>query len=476
VSIPTRDGVGIVGVGIYLPFYRLQRNAIAATLETPTSSGARCVASYDEDSTTMAVEATRMALKANPTFESDQVILATTSPAYEDKSNAAIVHAALGFDRTVFAADFCGSVRSAIGALRMALNSTQRTSLVLSDIRNGLPGSDDEKLGGDAASALLVGQVSDNPLATLVSEASVTTEVLERWRAPGEESAQVWEERFGEHVYVPLGVEAFERALRAASLTAENIDHLVVVGLHERAVRLVVGQLGVKSEALVDVRRDQIGNSATAMIGIAISTALRRSRPGEHIMLISLADGADAFVFRATEKVDESILPDLDALISSTTDQLAYARYLTWRGQLVRQPPRRPDPVPPAAPPSLRSVEWKYAFTGSECVDCGTVQVPPRRVCISCRSVDNMKPIGLANTSATLATFTVDHIALSLSPPVAAGVVDFDGGGRYRCELTDCEPDHLAVGDRVEMTFRRAFTAKGVHNYVWKARTTRETV
>jgi hypothetical protein len=25
-------------------------------------------------------------------------------------------------------------------------------------------------------------------------------------------------------------------------------------------------------------------------------------------------------------------------------------------------------------------------------------------------------------------------------------------------------------GDRVEMTFRRAYTVDGVHNYVWKAR------
>jgi len=28
----------------------------------------------------------------------------------------------------------------------------------------------------------------------------------------------------------------------------------------------------------------------------------------------------------------------------------------------------------------------------------------------------------------------------------------------------------LAVGGRVEMTFRRLFTADGIHNYFWKAR------
>jgi hydroxymethylglutaryl-CoA synthase len=53
---------------------------------------------------------------------------------------------------------------------------------------------------------------------------------------------------------------------------------------------------------------------------------------------------------------------------------------------------------------------------------------------------------------------------------VVGVIVDFDGGGRYRCEMTDVNVDELAVGDRVAMTFRRTYTAQGVHNYGWKAR------
>ena len=49
-------------------------------------------------------------------------------------------------------------------------------------------------------------------------------------------------------------------------------------------------------------------------------------------------------------------------------------------------------------------------------------------------------------------------------------MVDYEGGGRFLCEMTDCEPERVAIGDEVEMTFRRLFTADGVHNYFWKAR------
>src|SRR5437763_384250 len=58
----------------------------------------------------------------------------------------------------------------------------------------------------------------------------------------------------------------------------------------------------------------------------------------------------------------------------------------------------------------------------------------------------------------------------SSSPPIVFAVVDFDGGGRMPIELTDAKVDDLAIGGRVEMTFRRLFTADGIHNYFWKAR------
>jgi uncharacterized OB-fold protein len=81
-----------------------------------------------------------------------------------------------------------------------------------------------------------------------------------------------------------------------------------------------------------------------------------------------------------------------------------------------------------------------------------------------------MSPVPLADATGTVATFTVDRLAYSLSPPVVSVVVDFDGGGRTMLELADAQPDAVAVGSRVDLTFRRLWTANGVHNYFWKAR------
>ena len=34
----------------------------------------------------------------------------------------------------------------------------------------------------------------------------------------------------------------------------------------------------------------------------------------------------------------------------------------------------------------------------------------------------------------------------------------------------DVDPEQVAIGNRVEMSFRRISTVAGVHNYFWKAR------
>ena len=120
----------------------------------------------------------------------------------------------------------------------------------------------------------------------------------------------------------------------------------------------------------------------------------------------------------------------------------------------------------------LRRELWKYGFNASRCLACGFRHLPPTRVCLRCKAVDQMEPERLADVEGTVATFTVDHLAFSMSPPTVAVVVDFDGGGRYRCELTDCDPGTIGIGDRVEMTFRRFYEAEGIHNYFWKARPT----
>ncbi|MHB1503437.1 MAG: OB-fold domain-containing protein [Acidimicrobiales bacterium] len=470
---------GIVAYGTYVPYWMLARSSITQALGIPAGPGTRAVASYDEDTTTMAVEAGRRALASAPaSMPAREVVLATADPPYMDKTNAVALHDALGMTRPVPAFDMSGSVRSGTAALRYAQYAPVPVLTVLSDMRNGLPGSSDERDGGDAAAAFLFGSGSQ-VIAEPVAHASATSEFLDRWRLPDETASHQWEERFGEHEYVPLAAEAVAAAMKEAGITAAEIDHFVVTGVHTRAVKAVQRSGEFAAGVVVDDLTGIIGNTGTAHQGIVLANVLDTAEPGAVILAVSLADGAEATIFRVTDAIDayrdsssaehrRSTLRPLDHA------ELSYMKFLTWRGHLEREQPRRPEPTPPAPPPAARHEAWKFGFTASRCDVCGTRLLPPGRVCIHCGAVDQMAEERLADVPGVVANFTIDRLAFTPNPPMVAVVVDFDGGGRFRCELTDVDPATVGIGDRVEMTFRKVSTSQSIRNYFWKARPIRE--
>ncbi|MBA3741355.1 OB-fold domain-containing protein [Sporichthya sp.] len=463
----------ITSYGVYVPPWRIHRETIGRALGVRAGTGARAVAAHDEDTTSLGVEAARKALVGTAVRDLE-LWFATTAPAYADKTNAVGAHAALSLDGDCAAYDVVGSVRSGFGALRAAADAAHagRAALaVLSDIRTGLPGSPDEVNGGDAAAAFVFSP-GDPPIATQLAAASVSREFLDRWRVPGEIASHVWEERFGETAYVPLAQQAVQRALAQACLEPSAIDHLVVAGPHVRATSAVTGKLGVGMQAVVDNLADRIGVPGAAQVGVLLAAALDRAGPDQVICVLALADGADCLLLRTTDALaSRAGMPTVEEQLAGWSRALSYHMFTSWRGVLRNTPPRRPDPDRPAAPPSLRSMRWKFAFEASRCTACGTRHLPPERVCMICRAIDQMTVEPLADATGVVATFTVDRLAYSApGVPLIAAVVDFDGGGRYACELTDVDPDEIRIGMPVEMTFRRFYTVDGVHDYFWKAR------
>jgi 3-hydroxy-3-methylglutaryl CoA synthase/uncharacterized OB-fold protein len=461
---------GIISHAGYLPYRRLDRSTIAPVAGAGGGKGTRTVASYDEDTTTMAVEAARLALRPVPDARPGAVYLATTSPAYLDKTNATTMHAALRLGSDVVAADFGGAARSAVAALRLALQSDEAALVVGSDLRTGLPGSADETGSGDAAAALLVGGAGAGPLlAELIGGGSATEEFVDRWRLPGEARSKLWEEKFGEGKYLALGEQAWVAALKDAGVNAEDVDHLIVTGTHARAVGSFSKRLATSVPGIEDDLSATVGLTGAAHAALLLSATLDRAEPNRVIALVSLADGADVFLFRTTGALAGFSAARPVATQLAAGGPVGYGKYLAWRGFLPIEPPRRPEPNRVSSSAAARSGDWKYGFVGSRNQSTGQVQLPP--------AVQLEDPLEAAPTSearGTVITYTVDRLAYSPSPPIVFAVVDFDGGGRLPVELTDVDADQVSIGDRVEMTFRKLYTVDGIHNYFWKARPVRD--
>jgi len=463
---------GIVSAGGYVPRSRLRRAEVAAFLGSGGGKGARAVASHDEDTTTMGVEAARLALRSAPAAAVGAVWFATASPAYLDKTNATAVHAALRLPGEVPAVDFGGGLRSGVGALAAALDGSTTTLVVMADQRDGLPGGADESAGGDAAAALVVGDGGTGAplIARYLGGASATDEFLDRWRTPGDRRSRAWEERFGETRYAVLGRDAWARALKAAGVEAAAVDHLVVTGMHGRAAKALASKLGVREDAAHDDLGTTVGQAGAAHPGLVLASMLESAGPDQVVALVHLADGADVLVFRTTgaRTAWAPARPVADQVAAGA--DLPYGKFLAWRGMLTPEPPRRPEPQRVSAPAAWRNESWKFGFVGSRDRTSGAVHLPPARVSMTGGAVDDMEPAAMADLVGTVVTFTVDRLAYSPSPPIVFAVVDFEGGGRFPVELTDIDADALRIGDHVEMTFRRLFSADGIHDYFWKAR------
>jgi 3-hydroxy-3-methylglutaryl CoA synthase len=463
----------------YVPYRRLDRAEINRFFGTGGGKGTRAVASHDEDTSTLGVEAARLALRARPDLEPGALWFATSTPAYLDKTNATVLHAALRLPSPVPAFDFGGALRSGAGALQAALTNAGAVLVVSADTRNGLATSGDESIGGDAGAAILVGD--DAPGGDVVAEwlgsGSATDEFLDRWRIPGEQRSKLWEERFGETRYLALGREAWERALKNVGLAGDEVDQVIITGMHSRANKALVRHLGIREGALRDDLASTVGQSGTAHPGLLLAGVLEEEAgriddvgTERVIALVHLADGADVFVFRTTDALRSFHPSRTVAAQVADGAPVSYGKFLSWRNMVDLEPPRRPEPQRVSSSAAWRSEAWKFGFVGSRDRTSGAVHLPPARVSMKGGATDDMEPLPMADANGTVVTFTVDRMVYSPSPPVVFAVVDFDGGGRFPVELTDVDDGSLAIGDRVEMTFRRLFTADGIHDYFWKAK------
>jgi 3-hydroxy-3-methylglutaryl CoA synthase/uncharacterized OB-fold protein len=454
----------LLAYATYLPHYRLARGTINAALTgVPRGSGARTVAGYDEDAVSMAVEATRALGRG--VREADHLYFATTNSPLLDKSCSLIVHAAGGMHGRAFAMDLTG-LRSGFGALRAA--SDAGGVAAVADLRTGRPGSAEEVDGGDGAAAFLFGDGDgdgDGAIAEVLGSASVPVEVMDAWRTPGTSYALTGEDRFVDHVLAQAVRDVVTEIGKRTGHT-ETPTTAVVSTLNRRlanSLRVSIGSAG--GSGTQDAHRENTGYCGAADIGLLLASALDTARAGDTILAVSAGGGSDALLLR--------MLKDGPFAGRRRPDrvgrEIGYHQYLTWRGEVEREPARRPERSPVAPPPAYRNSAWKFGLTGSQCLECGKVYLPPARVC-ACGAVDQTKPFSVADLVGTIVTQTTDGVSDSPAPPSLAAMIDFGTTGRLLLELTDASPADIADGAEIEMTFRRTYAVGAVPNYFWKAR------
>jgi hydroxymethylglutaryl-CoA synthase len=468
---------GITSVGVYIPVYRLSREDIGTVWGSRSTGGNKAVAGYDEDTVTMAVAAVIDCLEWGKGGVGG-LLLATTTAPYKEKLSAAMVAAVADLPEECHTADFTGSLRAGAAALKTAVDAVKAGTVknmmvVVADSRLGAVKGTLEQTLGDGAAALTIG--SEKVIAEIEGSYSIFNDFTDLWRTDEDRFPRAAEGRFIDEVgYVPTVQSAINGLMKKYRLAPADFASVVYNASDVRQHSGLVRRLKLDRTRVQDPLYNDIGNTGASAGFLMLTAALEKARPGDRILFVSYGDGADAFVLRVTDEIinfqkTPVISPQLVGKIP-----ISYGQYLTWKNLVPVEASTLPERLLISLQSRWRERRAIAALYGAKCKKCGTPQISQigqtTRVCVNCQAKDEFEPYKFSDKKATLFSYAIDQLMPTLNPPGVNGVIDFEGGGRLICELTDCDIDKVKVGMKVEMTYRKMFTSRGIHNYFWKAK------
>ena len=477
--------IGIVSFGAYIPRLRLDRMAICGQLGwmapaiMAVAQGERSFCNWDEDALTMAVAAARDCLSGVPRGSIDEVFLCSTTLPFADRLNAGILKGTLDLRDDVQAVDLTGSLRCGttglISALEAVRSGDRRQALVAaSDMRHTRAASFYEMWFGDGAASVLVG--TEDVKAEFLGSFSVTHDFIDHYRGADSKFDYTWEERWvREEGYSKIIPQAVGGLLKKTGISIKDVSALVFPCVFKAEYRSIAKILGANPSIVQDNLHEVCGETGSAHPLVMLSLALENAKPGEVIVVAGFGQGADALCFKATENITaprQGLGASGYLARRKSIDQ--YSKFLKFRDLIQTESGIRAEaPIQTAMTVLWRNRRMLGGLVGGLCPVCKTPQFPMADVCVNpaCKVSGKQDDYQFADRLATVKTFTGDWLAISPEPPSVYGLIQFDGGGRFMADFTDCEPDDITVGTRVTMAFRKRYTdtTRGFTGYFWKA-------
>lgn len=477
--------VGIVSYGGYIPRQRLSLAAIAKSMSwfapglVGAAKGERSMANWDEDCLTMAVAASQDALVGLDKSKLDAVYLASTTLPFTDRDNAGVVKTALNLNDSILTADFASSLKvgpvSLMTALETVKGGDKETILVTAtDKRRTKAASNDEMLFGDGAGSLVVG--NDNVIAEYLGGYATSIDFVDHYRGADAKYDYNWEQRWiRDEGFSKIYPEVFRGVLDKADVSIDDVTKMIFPCIFGRFQAKIAAGAGAKPEQLSDTLQANVGECGAAHPFVMLAKELETAEPGDLLMVAGIGQGAAALLFRVTENIKN--LPartGISGCLANRKEVDTYTKWLQYNGLIETDLGARGDVDSRTGLSSLfRNRKLILSFVGGKCKECGTPQIPPKRICVKpgCGAVDSLEEYEFADKPAKILTFTADNLAASLDPPAIYGMIQFEGGGRILTDFTDCSLDSVEVGVKMKMTFRKKYEddKRGFSGYYWKA-------
>ncbi|HYP57512.1 MAG TPA: 3-hydroxy-3-methylglutaryl CoA synthase [Beijerinckia sp.] len=464
----------IKGIGAYLPLLRLDRKAAARALAwtglAAGKSGRRAVGGWDEDAATFAVEAARVSLP--PGADVGNVIMATTSSPFFERSQAGLLVDALHLPSHVRTLDVGGSRRAAVSALLAALldNTDTNTLIAAGERRPTKPGSALQLSWGDGGAAVLVGSEGG---VHLLGYHSLSHDLVDVYSSRVHPTPYQSEERFIRDVTVgEILRPAITAALQTAGIAAGDISAAIVPEAVDGIYKALAGAIGLKAPNVAEKAAAVGGDLGTAHPLFALALALDAATAGDKLLLVGFGSGCDALVLEVRGPVHGAASASAAMTHGVVLDD--YVRFLSLNGSLeLDWGPRSELEQKTSASVLERYGRDMMGFIGGR-DPSGISQFPKSRIPVAPGALagQGVQDIRLADEIGKIVSITADRLNYSPDPPFHFGLVQFEGGARVLMEFTDIDRSSSPmVGDSVAMRFRikSIDRRRGFRTYFWKA-------
>lgn len=340
----------IMGYGAYVPVYRIKTQDIARVwgedpnrIEKGLGILEKAVGGVDEDTTTIAVEAARNAMRMSGISGADieAVYVGSESHPYAVKPTATMVAEAIKATPKTTAADLEFACKAGTAGVQMLMGMADSGMIkygisVGADTAQGRPGDALEYSAASGGAGFIIGKKGG--VATINKTVSFTTDTPDFWRRPYADYPSHGGRFTGEPAYFKHVEGATKLLLEETGMKLEQFDYVV---FHQPNAKFPVNlakQMGIPAEKLkAGLLTPIIGNTYSGASMLGLASVLDIAKPGDEVLVTSFGSGAgsDSFHITVNDSIDakRKHSKKLKEYVDSKK-YIDYATYIKYRRKL----------------------------------------------------------------------------------------------------------------------------------------------
>jgi hydroxymethylglutaryl-CoA synthase len=337
--------VGIVGFGGYIPYWRIKTSLVGNSWgcdgeAVSKSLGVvrKSVASKDEDSLTMAVEASLIALKRagiNPK-KIGAVFVGSESHPYIVKPTGTILADILGIDNEYYCVDLQFACKAATSGVQIVSGMIESGMIdyglvVGSDKAQAEPGDILEYTAAAGAAAFILGNKLSESYVQMISLSSFSSDTSDFWRRQGCNYPSHMGRFTGKPGYFYHTEKCLYSFLKKHKKKTNDFEHIVLHAPNAKYPAKVAKIAGFKASQIEKgFLVSEIGNpyAASSMLGLA--SVLENAKANENVLLVSYGSGAgsDVLWLKTRKAPKRRLKGKLIENYLSENKEISYSEYL----------------------------------------------------------------------------------------------------------------------------------------------------